>query len=345
MIVGHGKQNGERRTMLNVAFVGTGWWGKELAKAAQSLKESYTIAGCSALTAAERAEFCAAFDGIGYASYEAALADPAIDAVLLATPHSLHAPQIIAAAQAGKHVFVEKPLALSAASADRAIAACATASVVLAVGHNRRYSAVAREMKSLLDAGACGKVLHVEANYSSAGALQLKPEQWRAQREEAPCGGIAPMAMHLIDTFTWLLGPVARIAAIAKRQVVSVAIDDTCASLFELESGATGTLSSIFVVPYTAYLTIYGTRAIIEARKNFSELTITPLSPDEPTVHKRFTGDDTVKSELAAFAASCADGAEFPVRPAQARHNVAIMEAIASSASRDGAWVALSAAG
>jgi predicted dehydrogenase len=331
--------------MLNVAFVGTGWWGKELAKAAQSLDETFSIAGCSALTAAERDTFCAAFGGIGYPSYEAVLADPAIDAVLLATPHSLHVPQILAAAQAGKHVFVEKPLALTAASARQAIAACETASVVLAVGHNRRYSAVAREMKSLIEAGACGKVVHVEANYSSAGALRLQPGQWRAQREEAPGGGIAPMAMHLIDTFTWLLGPVARIVAIAKRQVVSVAIDDTCACLFELESGATGTLSSIFTVPYTAYLTIYGTRAIIEARRNFSELSITPISPDEPSVRKRFTVDDTVRSELAAFAASCIDGTAFPVRPAQACHNVAIMEAIGISASRDGAWVTLGAAG
>jgi predicted dehydrogenase len=330
--------------MLNVAFVGTGWWGKELAKAAKSLPQSYAIAGCSALTEAERAEFCVAFGGKGYDSYEAVLADPAIDAVLLATPHSLHVPQIIAAARAGKHVFVEKPLALTAVSADEAIAACAAASVVLAVGHNRRYSAVAREMKALVDSGLCGKVLHIEANYSSAGALQLDPEQWRAQREESPGGGIAPMALHMIDTFTWLLGPVARIAAIAKRQVVSVAIDDTCACLFELESGATGTLNSIFTVPYTAYLTIYGTRAIIEARRNFSELTVTPMSPDEPAVHKRFTEDDTVKLELIAFAASCADGVEFPVRPAQARHNVAIMEAVGISASRDGAWIALSSA-
>ncbi|MDB5409452.1 MAG: hypothetical protein JWL84_4364 [Rhodospirillales bacterium] len=330
--------------MLNVAFVGTGWWGKELAKAAQSLTESYRIAGCSALTAPERAEFGAAFGGIAYQSYEAVLDDPAIAAVLLATPHSLHVPQIIAAARAGKHVFVEKPLALTEASAAEAIAACETASVVLAVGHNRRYSAVAREMKALVDTGVCGKIVHVEANYSSAGALQLRPGQWRAQREEAPGGGIAPMAMHMIDTFTWLLGPVARIAAIAKRQVVTVAIDDTCACLFELENGATGTLSSIFTVPYTAYLTIYGTRAIVEARKNFTELTVTPMSPGEPTVHKRFTVDDTVRSELAAFASSCADGVAFPVRPAQARHNVAIMEAIGISAARDGAWMTLSAA-
>lgn len=329
--------------MLHVVFVGTGWWGTELAKAAQSLPDTYTIAGCSALTSAEREAFGAVFGGIGYESFEAVLDDPAVDAVLLATPHSLHVSQIVAAARAGKHVFCEKPLALTAVSADQAISACATASVVLGVGHNRRYSQVAREMKEFIDAGGCGKIVHVEANYSSAGALRLQPGQWRAQREEAPGGGIAPMAMHMIDTFTWLLGPVARIAAIAKRQVVSVAIDDTCACLFELASGATGTLNSIFTVPYTAYLTIYGTKAIIEARRNFTELTITPMSPGEATVHKHFTVDDTVRSELAAFAASCAEGTPFPVRPEQARHNVAIMEAIGISAARDGAWMSLSA--
>src|ERR1700761_5814106 len=124
--------------MLRLAFIGTGWWGKELAQAAKSLPEIFEIAGCSALTEKERQDFCAVFGGQGYASFEAALADPKIDAVLLATPHTLHWRQIVAAAEAKKHVFCEKPLTLTVETARKAIAACAANGVALGIGHNRR---------------------------------------------------------------------------------------------------------------------------------------------------------------------------------------------------------------
>ena len=147
------------------------------------------------------------------------------------------------------------------------------------------------------------------------------------------------MALHIVDTMTWLLGPVERLTSICKRQAVPVDIDDTTAVLFELESGVTGTLGTLFAAPQMSYLRIFGTKANLEARANYSELTV--LSGDtakEVEIYK-FQTDTTLQSELLAFAEACAGGAPYPVRPEQALRNVAFVEAVMKSATNDNMWV------
>src|ERR1700733_11761368 len=149
--------------MLRFVYVGTGWWGMELAKNSVPLKDVIEIAGCCTLSEKEAETFTKNFGGTFYRSYDEVLDDPTVDAVLLATPHSTHWTQIIAAAAVNKNVFVEKPLALTVETGAQAIKACEEAGVTLGIGHNRRYSQVARRMKELVDSGACGKILHAEA--------------------------------------------------------------------------------------------------------------------------------------------------------------------------------------
>ncbi|HEY3916919.1 MAG TPA: Gfo/Idh/MocA family oxidoreductase [Stellaceae bacterium] len=328
--------------MQRFAYIGTGWWGMELAKNSVTLKDIIAIAGCCTLVEKEADTFHRQFSGKVYPRYEDALADPEVDAVLLATPHSLHWTQIIGAAKARKNVFVEKPLALTVETGQQAVKAVEDAHLTLGIGHNRRYSTVARAMKEMVESGQCGKILHVEANYSSAGGMHYVPGMWRAKREECPGGGLAPMSLHVIDTLTWILGPIARLSGIAKRQAITkVELDDTAAALFELESGATGSLGCIFASAMNATLKLYGTKANIEARDNFKELVVTPVSPQEPVVRTRYDIDDTVQQELRAFAEACANHTKFPVRPAEALHNVAVMQAIMESSDNGSAWVKL----
>jgi predicted dehydrogenase len=309
--------------MLRFVYVGTGWWGMELAKNSVPLKDIIEIGGCCTLSEKEAETFTKNFGGTFYRSYDEVLDDPSVDAVLLATPHSTHWTQIIAAAAVNKNVFVEKPLALTVETGAQAVKACEEAGVTLGIGHNRRYSQVARKMKELVDSGACGKILHAEANYSSFGGMNYVPGMWRAQREECPGGGLAPMWLHVVDTMT------------------KVALDDTAAALFELESGATGTLGCIFASAANATLKLFGTKANLEARDNFKELIVTPVSPQEPVVHQRWETDDTVQQELRAFAHSCNTRAPFPVRAAEALHNVAVMQSIIASSDQGSAWVTL----
>ena len=286
--------------MLTVAIVGTGWWGMELGKAAKAVPDKVELAGCFSLSAQECEKFRAAYGGRMFASYEEILADASVDAVALATPHSTHWQQIIQAAQARKHVFCEKPLTLSVETGRKAIKACEDNGVVLGVGHNRRYLPGARRMKDIVAASHCGQILHVEANLSSNGGFNYPPGHWRATRSEMPCGGIAPMALHQVDTFTWILGEhVAKLLSVAKRQIVPVDIEDTSVTLFELESGATGTLASLMAGPTTGYLRLYGSKGNLEARNNWCDITFTPLDRTRPTIHETFSGDDSLQQEFA----------------------------------------------
>ena len=325
--------------MLNIAIVGTGWWGKELAKASLNVPEVIKLQGCTALTEPERDEFSAAFGGKKYDDLDAILAAPEVDAVLLATPHSAHWQQIIAAAAAKKHVFCEKPLALDVDTASKAIAACEENGLVLAVGHNRRFSDGAKKLKEIIDSGACGQVVHIEGHYSGNGSLKHPPDYWRAKRAENPGGAIAPMGLHMIDTLTWLLGPIARVVGVCKRQVTTNDIDDTAAALFELASGATGSFGFTFACPGTSSLRIYGTGGILEAHDNFSKISFQPDGADTSPIQEIYETDETVEAELTAFAEACGGGPAHPVKPSEALRNVAVMQSIVASSDAGGTWV------
>jgi predicted dehydrogenase len=127
--------------------------------------------------------------------------------------------------------------------------------------------------------------------------------------------------------------------SIAKRQVVPVDIDDTSVTVFELESGVTGTLSSLMAVPTSSFVRIYGTKAIADTRANFSEITLLPVEPNRPQLREIYAGDDSLQQELRALADACAGKAPFPIAPREARRNVAVLEAIRISAESGGTWV------
>ena len=327
--------------MLRAASVGLGWWSDELAAAVQGRSEAIRVVTCYSRSADKRDAFAAKFGTGQHESYEAVLDDPDVDAVILTTPHSLHAAQVIQAARAGKHVFVEKPFTLTAESGREAAAACEQAGVTLAVGHNRRFCAVARALKAMLDAGAFGTLLHVEANFSVPVALELTPDRWRANRTESPGGAIPSLGVHMIDLLCFLAGPVTRLSAKVVRRAVDLDMDDTTSAIMDFESGATGYLGTLFACPETAFLNIYGTKANARAAPETSVVEI-QAADGEPEVCE-LTPVDTLKTELEDFAAACAGGPAFRVRPEEAIHTVAVMEAMVASAAQGSASVDLRA--
>ncbi len=316
--------------MLRAVSIGLGWWSDELAGAVQGKSDKITVVSCYSRSEQKRAAFAEKFATAQHRSYAAVLEDPEVDAVILTTPHSLHAEHVMAAAAAGKQVFVEKPFTLTAESGIEAAAACEAGGVVLAVGQNRRFSAAAQALKSLWDEGAFGTVLHLEANFSAPGALSYTPDKWRANRIESPGGALAGLGVHMIDLLCWLAGPVERIAAQAKRRAVTVEMEDTTSAIMEFASGATGYLGSHFACPYTSFLNVYGTAANAFAAVDGNALQV--QAPGEQPLPRELTPVDTLKAELEEFADACAGGPAFRVRPAEAIHNVAVMEAIVASA-------------
>src|SRR5262249_9842001 len=143
---------------------------------------------------------------------DAVLADPGIKAVLLATPHSQHLEQVIAAAKAGKQVFCEKPLALRREHAARMFEACRNAGVVLAVGHNRRFWPSLCLLREIVASGELGTTLHVEGHNSNENSQSIT-QGWRLSAEESPGGGLTGAGLHVLDAFVSVLGPARRVYA------------------------------------------------------------------------------------------------------------------------------------
>lgn len=328
--------------MLRAASIGIGWWSNELAAAIQDKSEAIRVVSCFSRSADKRDAFAQEFDTGQHESYEALLADPDIDAVILTTPHSLHAEHVIAAADAGKQVFVEKPYTLTAESGRAAATRCRERGVILAVGHNRRFNAVAQRLKSLLEAGDFGTLLHIEANFSAPGALAYTPERWRASRGESPGGALTGLGVHMIDLLTWLGGPAERVTAFSKRRATPVDIDDTTSALMTFTSGATGYLGSHFACPYTSFLNVYGTGANAFAGIDANTLTLHRAGEAAETFE--IAPVDTLRAELEEFAAACRGEATFRVGPEEAIHNVAVLEAIVDSAARNAAPVEIDSA-
>jgi predicted dehydrogenase len=177
--------------MINAAIVGMGWWGKTLVESVQGSSDVIRfVAGASRTPSPELSAFADQQRLKLAPSFESLLSDPSVDAVVLATPHSMHTQQVIAAAAAGKHVFCEKPFALTKADAEASVNATQKAGVTLGLGYNRRFHPEMTKLRERIRTGDLGVILHVEATMTFPNALMLKPGQWRAQREETPCGGL-----------------------------------------------------------------------------------------------------------------------------------------------------------
>ncbi|MGE0210164.1 MAG: Gfo/Idh/MocA family protein [Parvibaculaceae bacterium] len=327
--------------MLRAASIGLGWWADELASSVHGKSDSIAIAGGFSRSADKRKAFSEKFGARTYDSYGALLDDPGIDAVILSTPHSLHAAQVTEAARAGKHVFVEKPFAMTAESGETAARACEAAGVVLAVGHNRRFAPAAVELKRMLEAGEFGTLLHIETNFSAPSAMNWTEAHWRASREESPAGGLAGLGIHVIDIVAWLGGRIEEVRAQAVRRALKVDNDDTTSALFRLSSGATAYMGAIAAAPFTCWCNVYGTSANAFAIDDLTELWVLP-SGGKKREQKALPRVDTLKAELEAFADACAGRASFPgIAPPEAIHAVAVMQAIAASAGKGGASVAV----
>ena len=197
--------------MIHCAIVGLGRWGRNLVEAARGggrLKLTRAVE-----TDIERARsFCTGHELDLTGDFDAVLSDKAVDAVLLATPHSLHLPQVIAAAAAKKHVFCEKPLALHRDHAARMFDACRTAGVILAVGHNRRFWPSMRALRDIVSGGELGTILHIEGHNSNENSETIT-DGWRLSPEESPGGGLTGAGLHVLDAFVSLLGPARQVFA------------------------------------------------------------------------------------------------------------------------------------
>jgi predicted dehydrogenase len=317
--------------MLNAAIIGLGWWGKRLVGASQGSPVIRFTRGVTLEPDLAR-DLAASGIAIG-TSYDDVLADRAIDAVVLATPHTRHRPQVEAAAAAGKHVYCEKPFALAKPDAQAMLAACARAGVTVAVGHHFRLMPSLAALRE--EIGSLGTIMHAEGNYSHDWLAAQPPEGWRSAPEETRAGGMTGMGIHLLDCFRDLVGPMRRVSALSKRRALRLATGDTTAALVEFANGATGTLATTLKTPFAWRLAVYGENAWAESVSE-TRLVIRRAG-GEPEV-RDFPSANHLGQNLDAFAAAALGRGKFPIDADGILHTVAALDAVFRSAEADGAW-------
>lgn len=326
----------ENTVLLNAAIVGLGWWGKHITRTLQNSDNIRLVravdVNCDALAGFAKTH------GLALSAQLAdSLQDSSVQAVILATPHRLHEQQILQAAAAGKHVFCEKPLALSKTGAERAVKACEAAGVVLGVGHERRYEPAMVAIKRLVDSGELGTIMHVESNFSHDILADVPPGDWRASTADAPAAGMTAMGIHLTDAYIHMLGSVEQVYAQTAQRVVASKSGDVVSVQLRFASGATGYLNAILVTPFFMRFQVFGSHGWVESRdtvhpqeQGVTYLTVCKKGGRPQT--REYHSIDTVKANLEAFAEAAAGGAPYPYTPEQKIHNIAVLEAIIKSA-------------
>jgi predicted dehydrogenase len=325
--------------MLNAAIVGLGRWGQNLVNNAQGSDKIRFVAGV--LRHVEKAQDFARQHGFSlYDDYRKALADPKIDAVVLATPHTAHAGQIIAAAKAGKHVFTEKPFTLTTQSAIDAVRACAKSKVTLAVGYNWRFQPALQEIRNMLDDGRLGKLLHIEGNFCGPSAYFYNRDHWRQKRDEGPAGGMSGRGVHVLDAMLYLAGQINSVHAQSFRLAQDFGLDDITSMLLRFRNGVTGYLGTIIATPETWRMQVFGSRAWVEVG-DVEHLTtwtmrVCYVDPKNPRARNApqlvtFPKRSTERAELEHFAEAAQAGRPLAVVGGDEVHGVAVLEAIMNS--------------
>ncbi len=317
--------------MLNAAIIGLGWWGKRLVQASQGSSLIRFARGVTLEPELAR-DLAAAGLKIG-TSYEEVLADPAIEAVVLATPHTRHRAQVEAAAGARKHVFCEKPFALSKADARAMLDACARAGVTVAVGHHFRLMPSLTALRAEIP--RLGTIMHVEGNYSHDWLAAAPTDGWRSAPEESRAGGMTGMGIHLLDCFRDVVGPMGRVSALSKRRALALAAGDTTAALIEFENGATGTLATTLKTPFAWRIAVYGENTWAESVSE-TRLVIRRAGGEPET--RDFPADNHLGRNLDLFAAAALGRGVFPIDAAGILHTAAALDAVFRSVDADGAW-------
>ena len=246
---------------LPVACIGMGWWSDVLADA---IKRSgkLRIAACYSRSDERRKAFAAKYGCRADPSYEAILSDDSIEAIVNTTPNNVHLETTRAAARAGKHVFLDKPIANTVAEGRAIAAVCREARVVLAIGYQRRRESQFRWIRERIDAGAFGKLVNAEANISRDRLGKIDLGSWRYTAEGMPGGVMLQIGIHYIDVLEYLIGPVKVVSTMLAQLVLPGDNPDVASLVMEHENGALSTVNASYASASEYYaMNIYGKEA------------------------------------------------------------------------------------
>lgn len=318
---------------INAAIVGLGWWGKHLL---HQMEGSDVLRFAAAVGSRDAHRAVADAYGVPFTTdFESVLKDDSIQMVVLTTPHALHAQQVMKAAAWGKHIFCEKPLALTVDDATKCATACEQAGVRLGLGHERRFETAMVEIRELIRRGELGTVLHAEASFSHDKLANVPTENWRFTDTHLAPLPMTATGVHLTDLMLDMLGDVTEVYATSPRREAGE-VRKALSLHLSFSSGATGYVSSILETPLYMRFAVFGTAGWAEVRNlahpdsgGSSIITIRTANGIEKSVEHDW--NDSVRANLESFCHAVADDAPYQISVNQMIRNVAVTAAAAES--------------
>jgi predicted dehydrogenase len=315
---------------LRVAALGMGWWSDVLADAVKRSGRLELVA-CYTRSEDKRRAFAAKYGCRAATSYEEILADPAIEAIVNTTPNNVHLETTRQAASAGKHVFLDKPIANTVGDGRAIAQVCAQAGVVLALGYQRRRESHFRWIKAEIDAGRFGRLVQAECNISRDRLGQFDLSSWRYTAAGMPGGVMLQIGIHYVDVLEMLLGPVKSVSARLAQLVLPGDNPDVANMILQHESGAISNLTASYASASEFYMmNVYGKEAsaYYELFSGLRHLRRGEKSPRQITTEK----NDTLREELEEFASCVRKGGKPETDGVWAARNLAVIKAGVRSA-------------
>lgn len=320
---------------FSVVIAGFGWWGRHMVtRLAPS--DDITVRAVIEPNAANHEDIKAA--GIKVCEdFETALDLTDVDAVILTTPNPVHEDQVKLCAAAGKHVFCEKPLGLTGASARRSVQACIDAGVTLGIGHERRFEPGLMALKSEIDGGSLGTIMHAEAAFSHDKLINVPAGDWRTSKAVSPAGGMTAMGIHLTDLLISYFGRVKTVQALTADRSLGWETGDLVTVQLGFEQGMTATLSAVLHTPHFIRMHVFGTDKWIEVRNDThpdtpgGKVSYVEAITGQPHKEQTFEWTDAVVDNLNTFRKACLGESPYPFSHEEMIHNIEVLEAIAQA--------------
>ncbi|MCH1531624.1 MAG: Gfo/Idh/MocA family oxidoreductase [Planktomarina temperata] len=322
--------------MIGTALVGFGWWGQHIARRLKDHPEFDLRCVVEPMVSAHGD--IAALGLTPVSSYDDAISDQTVQAVILTSPNDLHDIQIAQAVDAGKHVFCEKPLSLSATNARKSVESCRASGLVLGIGHERRFEPAILALRKLLDDGALGTIMHTEMAFSHDKLIGLTADSWRTSKAFAPAAGMTQMGIHLTDLLIAFYGPVASLHAFTADRSLGWETGDVVTVQLQFKAGMTATLQAILHTPHFIRTHVFGSEMWVEIRNAThpdtpgGKSTMERYRSIEDTETEVFDWTDSVTANLEAFGAAIRGEAEYPYSDFELLHNIKVLNAIMQSA-------------
>ena len=315
---------------VRVASLGMGWWSDVLADAMKRSGQ-FEIVSCYTRSEDKRRAYAEKYGCRTASSYEEILKDPSIAAIVNTTPNNVHLETTRQAAEAGKHIFLDKPIANTVREAFEMAEACEKAGVVLSLGYQRRRETHFRWVKSEIDAGRFGKLVQAECNISRDRLGQFDLSSWRYTAAGMPGGVMLQIGIHYVDVLEYLMGPVKSVSARLAQLVLPGDNPDVANMILQHENNALSNLTASYASASEFYMmNIYGK----EASAYFDLFTgLRHLKRGEKTARAIPTeNNDTIREELDEFAQCVRTGSRPETDGFWAARNLAVIKAGAKSA-------------